>query len=379
MKKWLIVVIVVIIVIVAIFAIKPSNTAKLLKTVSVKRATLSENVTAIGNILPKHYTTIKSQLAGTVGVIYQNAGSYVKKGEDLLQVTPNPNLTNYAQAIANVKLDQAKLASDQKQLENFNFLEKHNVIGNNYGQLIAAQQSFNVDTETLKLDQQKLDLLEKGHAIIGGKLRQSIVASPIDGFILQRNVDVGDPVISVSDQQAATTLFTIANMDNLIFKGTVDETDAGKLKDNMNATISISALPNISINGTLTNISLQSDEQNAAVLPTDNTTAQTNSPFNIGFQVEISKLTLPKDLKLRSGYSATAEITIKTAKDALTLPERVIIFKDDKTYVELPSQNHQPNLQEVKTGISDGINIEILGGVSDGQAVIDPSANAESE
>lgn len=379
MKKWFGILVIVIITLFAAFILKPSNKTTPLKTVTVKQLNISETVTAVGNILPNHYITVKSQLSGIVGEIYQEAGTYVKKDENLLRVDPNPNLTDYAQAIANVTLDQTKVTSDQKQLNNYEFLEKHNIIKNNYNDLITAQQNFNVDTGALKLDQQKLDLLEKGNAIIGGELRQSTVTSPIDGFILQRNVDVGDPVISVSGQQAATDLFIIANMNDLVFSGSVDETDAGKLQNNMPAILSISALPNTKISGTLTSISLQSDQQNAIVSPTSNATTPSNSPFNVGFQVEVSKLRIPKDIILRSGYSATAEITIKTAKNVLAVPERVIIFKDNKTYVTLPSHDNQTILQEVKTGISNGINIEILSGLHDGQAVVDPSSNPESE
>jgi HlyD family secretion protein len=109
---------------------------------------------------------------------------------------------------------------------------------------------------------QNLDLYDKGEALINGKWQRGLVVSPVTGFILQRNVDRGDSVISLQSAQAATTLFTIANMKDLIFKGMVDENDAHKLHLNMPATIQVGALPNKKISGVIDRLALQSDEEN---------------------------------------------------------------------------------------------------------------------
>lgn len=376
LKKWVMAAVVIIMVIVLMIALtdKHSDQDNQQMTITVKRETLKEQAVAIGYIVPKHFTTVKSQLSGIVGAVYADAGDYVKKGEKLLRVDPNPDLNAYAQALAAVKEDQANLLGYQNQVKNYQYLAKNHIINANYNDYLNAKQQYQVAQAKLKLDEQQLDLLEKGNAVIGGALRKSIVNSPIEGYILQRSVDVGDPVISVSDQQAATILYTIANMNDLIFKGTVDETDAGKLKENMPADITVGALPNEKITGHLSTIALQSDQQNQITNPNDNTNsaAQSNSPFNVGFQVDINQLKMPKNSRLRSGYSATAEITIKTAKNALVIPERVLIFREGKSYVKLPNKaGNAPKLQAIKTGISNGIDVQVLSGLSENEKVLD--------
>ena len=188
---------------------------------------------------------------------------------------------------------------------------------------------------------------------------------------MTRNVDVGDPVISLSSAQASTILFTMANMKNLVFKGSIDEMDASRIHLGMEAIISIGAIDSKKeITGTVTKIGLQSEQENEK---TGSSSIDSNLPFNVSFQVEISHLKIPKGLLLRSGYSAVATINIKTAKDVLILPERVLHFKGDAVYVLLPSEkkNEKDIEREVTIGISNGITAQITNGLKLGERVLD--------
>ncbi|MDF1760353.1 MAG: efflux RND transporter periplasmic adaptor subunit [Coxiellaceae bacterium] len=348
-------------------------------TVIVKRMTLQQKVTAVGRIVPKHIVTVKSPLSGTVSQISHDSGDYVKKGTTLLRVKPNPTPQQLAEKLELVARDQAALQSDSQQLKNYSQLLHYKIIGKNYEQYVQALQHVKQDQATLDFDQQNLDLLQKGQTTINGQVVKNIINSPIDGFILSRGVDIGDSVVSLNDMQTATALFIIANMKDLQFKGTVDETDANHLKTGMPADIQIAAMPKKHIGGKITLLALQSDQQNQVDNPNAVTSSSTSSttPFNVGFEINIANLNIPADLKLRSGFSATATIITKKINSALTVPENALVFKDDKTYVYTPQKNKPAKLQLVTTGISDGMNVQITKGLHDKQTIIIKSKSDE--
>src|SRR5690606_34295053 len=105
--------------------------------------------------------------------------------------------------------------------------------------------------------------------------------------------------------------------------------------------------------------------------------SSSNSPFNVGFNIELNQLQFPKGIQLRAGYSATAEITIKKADHVLMIPERMLSFKDEKVFVNILNKKNKIEEKEIKIGISDGINAEVLAGLSEGQIIIPDQTNAK--
>ena len=178
-------------------------------------------------------------IAGTAGHIFHDVGDYVKKGEPLIQIEPNPTPIAYAKAVASLKQDQIALQKDLKKLKSIQFLIEKKILKPNDQNYRDIKAAYETDQSKVALDKQNLSLLKKGEARISGTRVQSLVKSPIDGFILQRGVDAGDPIISLSGQQAATSLFEIANMHDMMFKGSVDQNDANRIKVNMTATITV--------------------------------------------------------------------------------------------------------------------------------------------
>jgi HlyD family secretion protein len=150
---------------------------------------------------------------------------------------------------------------------------------------------------------------------------ESIIRSPAAGTILTRAVNPGDPVVPLTSYQPGTELAAIADMSDLIFKGTVDEIDVGKLHTGMTARIKVGALPTDVVTGKVSRIAPQAQQKEGATL----------------FDVEI-ELEPTSNIVLRAGYSANADLIIREVKDVPTLPERVVIFEDGgkKTFVELP-------------------------------------------
>ena len=177
------------------------------------------------------------------------------------------------------------------------------------------------------------------------------------GILLTRLVNPGDPVVPLTSYQAGTDLATIADMSDLIFKGTVDEIDVGKLHAGTPAHIKIGALPEALVTGRMSRIAPQATEKDGARL----------------FEVEI-ELDRAPGIVLRAGYSANADLIIREKKDVLTIPERLIQFDGDgkRAYVEIPGKKRgdKPTRVEVQTGLSDGLNVEILSGLSEKDKVV---------
>lgn len=370
-KKWFIIGIVLLVLLsLLLYSCKPKDKTSGQVTVVVKKGTVREKVIAVGSIVPKHTISVKSNISGIVGQLFHEAGDYVDQGALLLQVSPSPTPQHIAEAHADVKEQLAifqQTESHQKRLEKLVKMALESP--DNYS---MAVKDLATSKARLEMAQQKLALIENGETTIGGKNIKTMIHSPISGYILQRNVNVGDPVVPLTDMQEGTVLLMIANMQDLIFKGTVNEIDVAKISPGMVADISVAALPDSKINGTLRKIDLQSNN-------VDNTVSASSSPFNVGFNIELNDLQLPKDIKLRAGYSATAEITVKQAENVLTIPERVLIFKDNKVFVNVLQKPGQPSEQkEIKLGISDGINVQVVQGLSEGQIIIDNFVPTES-
>ncbi len=175
--------------------------------------------------------------------------------------------------------------------------------------------------------------------------------------MLERKVDPGDPVVPLTSFQEGTELATIADMGDLIFKGTVDEIDVGKLNLGVEARLKIGALPGQVVTGVLTRIAPQAKEEDGARL----------------FEVEI-ELDPDQQVVLRAGYSANADLIIREKHEILLLPERLIHFADEgaRTFVEIPNSrpDGEPVEVDVETGLSDGLNIEIVSGLEQGDLVV---------
>jgi HlyD family secretion protein len=165
---------------------------------------------------------------------------------------------------------------------------------------------------------------------------------------------VGDPVVPLTSYQAGTELFTLANMNDLIFRGTVDEIDVGKLEEGMIADLKIGALPDDSIQGLLYRISPKAKMEDNATL----------------FDVEI-KITKTGFEMLRAGYSANADIIIQGKEDILVIPERVVEFKEDTAFVEVQQADGEITKKTIETGLSDGLNLEVVEGLEEGDVLVE--------
>jgi len=379
MKKWIISIVVVILLVligVGIYHHRKNKTSD--PTVKVTQGDIIEQAEAVGYIKPLHSITIKSQIDGTIEEIYHYEGEYVKKDTPLVKVKPAPAPSDYV--AAHQQLDEATANEEGARINVIRFKReiKEGLISKDYGDYTNAVTVYEAAKTKRILAAQRLALLDVGKTAVAGKPIANIVVSPIEGYILNRNINVGDPVLSLSSYQSSTVLFSMSDMKNLMFEGLVDEMDAVKVKEKMPAEVKVGTIPDQVILGAVSKIALQSEKEN---ISQGGQSSNVNAPFNVGFKTQITSLQIPPGMILRSGYSATAQIKVRIAKNVLLLPLRTIQFKGDDQYVLLPPQGKEkPKHQPVKIGITDGVNVEIKSGLQLGDVVLDKvETTAEQE
>jgi HlyD family secretion protein len=202
---------------------------------------------------------------------------------------------------------------------------------------------------------ERVALLETGRVKIANRNIEGVIRSPINGFILETRVESGDPVVPLSNFQEGTVLITMAEMDDLIFRGTVDEIDVGKLEEGMPAAVKVGALPEARVRGNVRSISLKArSEDNATVFP---------------IEVELSDLA---GATLRAGYSANVDIIIDRRDSVLVIPERLVRREDGVARVTVLVAPGVTEEREIETGLSDALRIEVISGLALGEQVVEP-------
>ncbi len=320
--------------------------------VKVTRENIVEKALAVGTIEPENEISVKSKVSGVVKTIFADAGSYIKAGQPLLEVKPDPTPLELADAKRQVQLHEVEIENLKKDsVRQESMLRKNLISTKEYEDFDRKYREAQLQ---MKITLERLALLESGRVKIENTQIESIVKAPIDGFVLSKAVEVGDPVTPLTSYQEGTVLMKMANMEKLIFKGTVDEIDVGKLKEGMQADLKIGAMPNDKINGNLTKISLKAEKR-------DNATV---------FPIEIS-VPKSKNSTLRAGYSANANVIIQKKDSVLALPERVVTFRNDSAFVRVSRGPQKEEEIAIKTGLSDAIRVEVVSGLKEGEEVLE--------
>ncbi|RKY65849.1 MAG: efflux RND transporter periplasmic adaptor subunit [Candidatus Latescibacterota bacterium] len=322
-------------------------------TVKVTRGTIVEKALAVGKIEPEHEVSVKSKVSGIVEHLYADVGDRVRKGQPLIDIKPEPTPLEFAESKRNLELAEVELEVAGKDLDRARELKEKGLMAQEAYDKV--EQRYKEALLRKRLAQERLALLESGKIKIADRNIETVIRAPIDGYVLERLVNVGDPVVPLTSYQAGTELMKLADMENLIFRGTVDEIDVGKLREGMPVQIKIGALSDVNIEGKLLKISPKSRKvENATV-----------------FDVEIAVFHRP-GVTLRSGYSANADIILKKKQDVLMIPERVVEFRNDSTFVRVPGPVEGESVEKaIETGLSDGINIEVVSGLAEGEEVLE--------
>ena len=338
-------------------AIMPDRGAPLMqtRTVEVTRGTVVEKAMASGTIEPSTEVEVKSKVSGVVRQLYKDAGQFVEAGTPLLEIRPDPTPLELVDARRQLELRQMELGTALRELERQQALQQTGAVTNL--QVEQAERTAEQAELQVTIAREKLALLEGGRVTVGDRPLESVITAPISGYILERIVQVGEMVSPLSSFQPGTVLFKMADMSDLVFRGTVDEIDVGRLQPGAEVSILIGALPDVRMTGRVTRISLRSkrDEQ------------------TVGFPVEIA-ITDADGAVLRAGYSASAEITVRRADDALLIPERLINWSGDTATVMVQGASGVGERRAIVTGVSDAISVQIVSGLAEGDRVVDRMA-----
>jgi len=321
------------------------------KLVDVTRDNIVEKALAVGQLEPRREIQVKSKISGIVKKLHVDIGDDVKEGDPLITVAPNPTPLEYSEAKRHLELAVVDFNNAEKMYNRQKELFEKN---------LSSQQQYDINKAefdnaklNMQLAQEKFDLLQKGVTSTGKN--ENTIVSPINGTILEKLVNEGDPVVPLTSYQAGTPLLSLAPLEELIFKGTVDEIDVGKLKENIPCEIKVGALPDMKLSGKLLKISPKAKKQ-------DNTTL---------FDLEI-ELDRDKAATLRAGYSANADIIISKRDSVLVIPERLVTFAADTARVEVQDTlSGTVSFKDIEVGLSDGLNIEVVDGLQLGDKIVE--------
>ncbi|MEQ8359216.1 MAG: efflux RND transporter periplasmic adaptor subunit [Cytophagales bacterium] len=299
---------------------------------------------ATGSIIPRKEIEIKSQVSGVVDKLFVEAGEQVRTGQLLARIKIIPNVVALNNAEANLKSAIINFKNSEKELKRQQDLYDQKVISEfDYNQFLL---DYNLRKQQVEAAENNLDLIKEGAAKKSGNV-SNLVKSTVDGMVLDVPVKEGNFVIETNTFNDGTTIAFIANMSEMIFEGNVDETEVGKIKEGMDLILKIGALESESFKAKLEYISPKGVEEEGAI------------QFEIRAAVK-----LEEGKFLRAGYSANADIVLDKRDSVLVVPERILSFKDGKIFVEIQTGEQEFKEQAVKVGLSDGINIEVVEGVT---------------
>lgn len=320
--------------------------------VTPAHGTIEHSTVLTGKIEPRDEILVKPQISGIISEICVEAGEHVNEGDIIAKIKVIPDASQLSSAQSRVSVAQIDYEDARIKFNRDKELLAKKVISRE--EYETSEKTFNKAKEELEAAKDAYKIVREGVSMLNASESNTLVRATITGLVLDVPVKVGSSVIQANTMNDGTTIATIADMNKLIFKGKVDETEVGSLRVGMPMEISIGAMPELKPLATIEYISPKGDDTSGA-----------NS-----FEIKAA-LIIDNVEGLRAGYSANASVILDRAADVLTLPEAVVSFEGDSAfvYVLADSVKNVYDRMAVKTGLSDGINIEIKEGV-DSTAIV---------
>ncbi|MGB5782589.1 MAG: efflux RND transporter periplasmic adaptor subunit [Eudoraea sp.] len=314
--------------------------------------TIIKKTVATGSILPLEEVLIKPNISGVIEEIFVEGGDFVKSGDLLAKIKVVPNLNALNDAKNNI--DEAKIALDD-QRRNFDRqsgLFSKGVISK--VDLERAQVSYDQAKQSYSAANKRYDIVKTGTTKGYGNSANTLIRSTVTGMVLEVPVEVGNQVIESNNFNEGTTIAAIADVDKMIFEGKVDESEVGKIKEDLPLEITVGAIENVTFDAILDYIAPKGNEENGAI------------------QFEI-KGTLKKQdsVFIRAGLSANASIILDRADSVLSIKEALVQFDPEtkKPFLEIATGDQQFERRDIELGISDGIYVEVKSGLNKGDEV----------
>lgn len=324
---------------------------------TLQRMDIRKTTVVTGKIEPRNEVNVKPQISGIITEILKEAGETVQEGEVIAKVKVIPDMGSLSAAQSRLRLAEINRKQAQTDYDREKTLfDKGLVAADEYDKIAQALRQAREEVDAA---QDNLEVVRDGVSKSNASASSTLIRSTITGLILDIPVKVGNSVILANTFNDGTTIATVANMNDLIFRGNIDETEVGRLSTGMTMKITIGALQDLKFDARLEYIAPKATDQNGA------------NQFEIKAAVN-----LPSNAtNIRSGYSANAEIVLAEAKNVLGVQESAIEFDGDDTYVYVIKGEGDKQTYErrkVQTGISDGINIEIRSGVKPNERIRGP-------
>ena len=314
--------------------------------------TIIRKTVATGSILPLEEVLIKPNISGVIEEIYVEGGDYVKSGDLLarIKVVPNLNALNDARNA----IDEAKIALDDQKR---NFDRQKGLFDKGVVSAVdleRAQVSFDQAQQAYRAANKRYDIVRTGTTSGLSSAANTLIRSTVSGMVLEVPVEVGNQVIESNNFNEGTTIAAIADVEKMIFEGKVDESEVGKIKEDLPLEITVGAIENQVFDAVLDYIAPKGNVENGAI------------------QFEIKGTLTKQDTTfIRAGLSANASIILDRADSVLALKEALVQFDPDTKapYVEVATGEQEFERRDVELGISDGIFVEVKSGISASDSV----------
>lgn len=307
--------------------------------------TIIKKTVATGSVVPRKEIAIKPVVSGIVDVIYVEPGDYVKKGDLIAKVRIIPDMLSLNNAES--RLEQAKISLTNAKT-NYNrqkeLFDEDVIPASEYEDADIAYQQAKQEVEAAE---NNLQLIKEGQTKKTGETSNTLIRSTIAGMVLDVPVEEGNSVIESNTFNEGTTIANVADMGEMVFEGKVDETEVGKIQEGMELILTIGAIEDESFKAVLEHIAPKGVEENGAI------------QFEIKAAVK-----LKSDQFVRAGYSANADIVLDRADSVMAIQESLIQFEGDSVFVEIETQPQVFEKRFIKTGLSDGINIQVKDGLT---------------
>jgi HlyD family secretion protein len=310
-------------------------------------SSIEKKTVATGKVVPEDEVEIKPQITGIIDKIYLEEGATVKAGDLIakIKIVPNEQALNQARGRvknAEISLNNTKIEYNRNKL----LFDKGVISSQDFNNLQLRMDQAEQELSNSRADYQ---IIRRGSAG-GSSSANTNIRATVAGTVLQIPVEEGDQVIQANNFNAGTTIAFIADLGKMIFEGQVDEGEVGKLKLGTPLKISLGALEGEELDAKLKFIAPKGVEETGAV------------QFKIEGDVEVKE-----DVFIRAGYSANASMILEKKDSILVIPEALLQFdkKTNKPYVEVATGDQKFERKDIEIGISDGINVEVVSGISE--------------
>lgn len=305
---------------------------------------------ATGSVVPRKEIEIKPQVSGIVERLFVEPGVKIRRGEPIARIRVIPQMAQLAAAENRVSLSEVNVENAAREYARLTKMRDEGIVSDeSFRRAEVDQARANAEARAAR---DSLDVVLKGTTQRAGDMASTLVRATIDGTVLAVPVEEGRSVIESNTFNDGTTLATIADMSELVFKGKVDESEVGKLRTGMELLLTIGAIEGKRFGATLEYIAPKGIEENGAI------------------QFEIrAALSADAGATIRANYSANADIVLDRREKVLAINEGLLQFEGDKTYVEVETTPQAFERREVKTGLSDGIAIEVVSGIKEGDRI----------